>query len=107
MIKHRSMWRQVLLFIITLGIYGIYRYCATFKEMVEHQGQEENAVLWTILALIPIGSLFSFWKYGGLVEGITNNKYPHRLLFVLLIFMELAAWLISQLEPNKPATQEA
>jgi hypothetical protein len=70
-------------------------------------GPGRKAVLWTILALIPIGSLFSFWKYGGLVEGVTNNKYPHRLLFVLLIFMGLAAWLITQLEPNKPATQEA
>jgi hypothetical protein len=30
------MWLQVLLFIITLRIYGIYWYCSTFKEMVEH-----------------------------------------------------------------------
>ena len=34
MIKHRNMWLQVLLFIITLRIYW---YCSTFKEMVEHQ----------------------------------------------------------------------
>ena len=77
MIKHRNMWLQVLLFIITLriyGIYGIYWYCSTFKEMVEHQDQEENAVLWTILAFTPIANLFSFWKHGGLVEGVTNNK---------------------------------
>ena len=107
MIKHRNMWLQVLLFIITLRIYGIYWYCSTFKEMVEHQDQEENAVLWTLLALTPIANLFSFWKYGGLVEGVTNNKYPQWLLFVLLIFIGLAAWLITQLELNKLATQEA
>ena len=71
MIKHRNMWLQVLLFIITLGIYW---YCSTFKEMVEHQDQEETAGLWTILALTPIANLFSFWKHGGLVEGVTNNK---------------------------------
>ena len=41
------------------------------------------------------------------MEGVTNNKYPKWLLFVLLIFIGLAAWLITQLEPNKPATQEA
>lgn len=107
MIKHRNMWLQVLLFIITLRIYGIYWYCSTFKEMVEHQDQEENAVLWTLLALTPIANLFSFWKHGGLVEGVTNNKYPQWLLFVLLIFIGLAAWLITQLELNKLATQEA
>ena len=73
MIKHRNMWLQVLLFIITLGIYW---YCSTFKEMGEHQDQEENAVLWTILALTPTANLFSFWKHGGLVESVTNNKYP-------------------------------
>jgi hypothetical protein len=41
------------------------------------------------------------------VEGVTNNKYPQWLLFVLLIFIGLAAWLITQLELNKLATQEA
>ena len=41
------------------------------------------------------------------MEGVTNNKYPQGLLFVLLIFIGLAAWLITQLELNKPATQEA
>ena len=71
MIKHRNMWLQVLLFIITLGFTGTAPHS---RKWSEHQDQEENAVLWTILALTPIANLFSFWKHGGLVEGVTNNK---------------------------------
>jgi hypothetical protein len=63
--------------------------------------------LWTLLALTPIANLFSFWKYGVLVEGVTDNKYPQWLLFVLLIFIGLTAWLITQIELKKLATQEA
>ena len=46
MIKHRNMWLQVLLFIITLRIYGIYWYCSTFKEMVgtSRPGRERRLV---------------------------------------------------------------
>ena len=107
MIKNRNMWMQVVLFIVTLGIYGIYWYYVTFKEMLEHQRQQGSPVLWTVLALIPIANLFSAWKYGGLVEGVTNNKYPQWLIFLLFIFIGVAAWLITQIELNKLATQEA
>ena len=65
MIKHRSMWRQVLLFIITLGIYGIYRYCATFKEMVEHQGQEEKPSYGRYWPSYPLGA----YSRSGNMEG--------------------------------------
>ena len=37
MIKRRNMGMQVILMIITLGIYGIYWFYVTSKEMVEYK----------------------------------------------------------------------
>ena len=40
MIKRRNMVVQVLLFIITFGIYGVYWFYVTSKEMVEYKKAE-------------------------------------------------------------------
>ena len=37
MVKQRNMGMQVLLMVITLGIYGIYWFYVTSKEMVEYK----------------------------------------------------------------------
>ncbi|MBQ10934.1 MAG: hypothetical protein CMJ45_05230 [Planctomyces sp.] len=59
MIKRRNMLVQILLFIVTLGIYGIYWFYATSKEMVEYKKLDGSPILWTILLFIPFGSFFS------------------------------------------------
>ena len=53
MIKRRNMGMQVLLMIITLGIYGIYWFYVTSKEMVEYKRLDGSPGLWTVLSLIP------------------------------------------------------
>ena len=56
MIKRRNMWTQVGLTIITLGIYAIYWFYITSKEMIEEKRLEGSAVLWTVLSLIPLAT---------------------------------------------------
>jgi hypothetical protein len=107
MIKYRNLWMQVLLFIITLGIYGIYWFYSTTKEMILHQNREDSAALWTILGLIPLVNLFVHWKHSELVNQVANGRYSRWLLFVLWIFIWPAVWLIVQIELNKLATSEA
>ena len=107
MIKRRNMWMQVLLLIITLGIYGIYWFYVPTREMLNHQNREESPGLWTVLGLIPLVNLFIYWKHSELVNQVTNDRYPRWLLFVLWIFFNIAIWLIVQIELNKLATQEA
>ena len=51
MIKQRNMGMQVLLMIITLGIYGIYWFYVTSKEMVEYKRLDGSPGLWTVLSL--------------------------------------------------------
>jgi hypothetical protein len=52
-IKKRNMVMQVVLAIVTLGIYAIYWYYSTLKEMHIANGKDEGAVLWTVLSVIP------------------------------------------------------
>ena len=49
MIKRRNMWMQVLLMVITLGIYAIYWFYVTSKEMIEYKNLDGSASLWTVL----------------------------------------------------------
>ena len=44
-IKYRNMLMQVLLFIVTLGIYAIYWYYVTSKELHVANGKNEGAGL--------------------------------------------------------------
>ena len=106
MIKRRNIWMQALLIIITLGIYLVYWYYVTAKEMLGSQGQEGSPGLWTFLLLIPIANLVSFWKYAGLVDQVTKNRYPQWLIFVIWLFVSPLVWLITQIELNKLAPDE-
>ena len=45
MIIKRNMVSQVLLFIVTLGVYGIYWFYVTSKEIVDHKKMEGNPAL--------------------------------------------------------------
>lgn len=105
MIKYRNMWMQVLLFIITLGIYGIYWFYSTAREMIDYQKIDGSPGLWTILLFIPFANLFAYWKYGGLVDSLTDSKYPQILIFILYIFFSPLVWLLTQLELNRLARQ--
>ena len=93
--------------IITLGIYAIYWYYVTTKEMLEYQGLEGSPGLWTFLLFIPFGAFFSYWKHSKLVESISDSKYNAILVYVLWFFFNPAVWAITQLELNSLATEDA
>lgn len=107
MIQRRNMWKQVLLFIVTLGIYGVYWFYVTSKEMVAYKGLDGSPGLWTVLLLVPFVSLYSLWKQSKAVEAVTDGKYQAILMFILWIFFEPAVWFITQSELNKLADKEA
>ena len=107
MIKHRNLFMQVLLFIVTIGIYGIYWFYSTAKEMADRQKIDGSPGLWTVLLFIPIANLFAYWKYCELVDSVTDSKYPKILMFILFIVFSPLVWLLTQLELNKLASQTA
>ena len=105
MIKRRTMWVQVLLAIITFGIYMIYWFYVTSREMVEYKKLDGSPGLWTFLLFIPFGALYSYWKHGKAVESLTDGRYSGILMFVLWLVFSPAVWALTQIELNKLATE--
>ena len=103
-IKRRNMWMQVLLTVITLGIYTIYWFHVTLGELYKANGNEEGSgCLWTILYVIPIADLFAFWHQGHEYEKFINGKYPGIAIFILWIVFAPAVWFLVQRDLNAAA----
>ena len=62
-IKRRNMWMQVALWVLTVGLYGIYWWYSTLKEMHESNQNESNPLLWTVLLFVPYINLIADYHY--------------------------------------------
>ena len=103
-VQDRNMVAQVLLFIVTLGIYSIYWFYVTAREMKgladDHQAEPG---LWTILLFIPLANIFAFYKYSELYEKISSDHFNRWILFLLWLVFSPAVWIIVQMELNRIA----
>lgn len=106
MIKRRNFLAQIVLMIVSCGLYSLYWYYATCLEMARHTGREENVLLWTVfLSCFPIPvCLYAFYKQGELFERISpeTNRW---VIFALWSFFPPASWLIIQLKLNRLAAE--
>ena len=104
MIKCRNMWMQVLLVVVTLGLYIPYWFYQTSKEM-KSIARDESAhpVLWTILMFIPIVHFYPVYKYSELFERVSAEKLNRWILFLLWLFVNPAVWFIVQTDLNEKA----
>ena len=103
-IKYRNMFVQVLLFIITLTLYGIYWFYATYNETSRANGKTDaNGCLWTILFLIPIANLFAVWKHSFEYAEFVDNKYPGIAIFILWLVFAPVVWFLVQSDLNRAA----
>ena len=101
-IKERNMIMQVVLYIITFGFYGLYWFYVTADEMKSITRDEEaSPILWTILLLIPVAFLYSFYKYSESFQKISSEHLNMWILFLLWIVFPPAVWFIAQIELNK------
>ncbi len=107
MIQQRNMVMQVLLMVVTLGIYGIYWFYVTSKEMIEHKGLDGSAGLWTVLAIFPLVQWYAYYKQGEAVEALTDGALNKWIVFILWLVFAPAVWFITQTELNKRATAPA
>lgn len=104
LIKRRNMGAQVLLFIITCGIYGVYWFYQTTIEMKNlAKDPEINAGLWTVLLFLPPLAFYSHFKYAELFEDISDDHLNQWILFILWIVFCPAVWFIVQTDLNKKA----
>jgi hypothetical protein len=107
-IKYRNMFVQVLLMIITLGIYSIYWYYQTACEMKSLDNDDSaEPGLWTILLFIPFANLYSYYKHAELYEKISAEHFNRWIMFILWIVFSPVVWAIIQLDLNKRAEPPA
>lgn len=80
--------------IITFGLYGLYWFYNTTKELGEINKSDTNPLLWTVGLFIPIVNLYVFWKYSGETEKALKSKYSQLILFLAwLVFCPIAMYL--------------
>ncbi|MBN4064619.1 DUF4234 domain-containing protein [Dehalococcoides mccartyi] len=103
MVKRRSMVFQVIVYILTFGLYSFYWYYSTLDEMTKLNGQRTEALLWTVLMFIPLANLFAMWKHAAAADLAFEKTYPTMLLWVLWIFVTPAVWILLQIELNRIA----
>ena len=108
MIQRRNMGMQVLLMIVTLGIYGIYWFYVTSQEIVEHKSLDGSAGLWTVLLFVPFGAFYSYYKQGEAVEALTDNSMSKWILFIqgeaVEALTDNSIWLIYPFSCSPPCT---
>ena len=80
-IKHRNMVAQISLFFFTVGTYAIYWYYVTLKELHIANRKKERVLWWTVLLLIPLANIFSWWHYASEVGTFTRNKWLQFVIF--------------------------
>ena len=107
MIKRRDMRMQVLLFVITFGIYSIYWFYVTSEEMLGYKKVAGNPGLWTLLLFVPILSFYSYWKHSEAVEALTDGKYQTLPMFLAWVVFSPIVWFLTQSELNKRAAEPA
>ena len=90
MIQHRNPVLIPVLFIVTLGIYGLVWFYKTSDELIRYNKQSDNPLLWLLLALVPILNIIPVWWHAQATAKMSaSGKSPVNgvVLFVLwLIF---------------------
>ena len=104
-VKRRDMLVQVVLFIITFGIYGVYWFYQTTEEMANLANDPDASPgLWTLLLFSPFLNFYSWYKYSDLFEDVSDDAFNMWILFVLWIVFPFAVWFIVQTDLNRKAS---
>ncbi len=96
--KRRSIVGVILLPFVTLGIYVLYWFVSTKRELNRKGASIPTA--W--LLIIPLVNIWWLWKYFEGAEHVSEGKINGVLVFLLDIFVtSLVSMIICQLEYNK------
>lgn len=107
-VKERNMWVQVLLMIVTFGLYAIYWFYQTSVEMrAITKDADASPSLWTVLLFVPFGCFYSFYCHGRIYEKISADRINRWFIFILWLFFPAGTWFIVQSDLNRIARQSA
>jgi len=100
--KNRSVAMVVILTIVTLGIYALVWHVKTKGEMVSMGADIPTA--W--LLIVPIASIYWYWKWCQGVEKVTNGKLSAPVAFLLSLILGIIGMAIIQSTFNSSAAQQ-
>lgn len=107
-VKNRNMGLQVLLVILTLGIYIVYWFYQTANELkTVANDSEAQPTLWTIFLFVPVANIYAYYMYSELYAKVCSEKINKWILFILWIFFSPAIWFLVQRDLNKIAVKPA
>lgn len=95
--EQKSLGIQVLLAIVTLGLYTVYWLYSTAKQL--DAGTDES--LTPILAFVPVVNLLTVWQVSSAAEAVTDQSSV--VLFVLFLVFSPISWYWIQSGMNAAA----
>lgn len=103
-IKRRNMLLQLLFLILTFGLYFIYWFHVTNREMAAYLKREEPIALWTVLLCIPPLGVYSVYKQGELYEDVSKGTVNRWIIVLLWLALAPAVGFIVQSKLNELST---
>src|SRR5947209_235855 len=91
--KVRSTWAVIGLSIITLGIYSLFYYFATYEEMKKHSGEGVGGVIGLVLAIFTGGLVNAFLFPNEIGNLYARQGRPRPVTTTTGLWM-LLGWLI-------------
>ena len=104
-IKRRGVWPQIALVFVTFGIYQLYWFFVTVRELHIANDTGLDAGVWVLFLYLPVVNWFVGWHYAGEVEKFTDGRYPRVVLMLIWILPFVpVVYYIAQKELNNAST---
>lgn len=101
--QKKSLGKQVLFTVITLGFYPLYWFYSTMDQLDKGTNQDLNALVYTLLLFIPVVNFLSMWKLSNAAEAVSDQS--GMIMFLLFIFFAPLSWYWIQSGINSVAPQ--
>jgi hypothetical protein len=96
--KHGSLGKQVLLAIVTLGMYNLYWFYQASEQLANGTDADIDPTMVTILILVPFYGMWNFCNYA---DAVTDQDST--VLFLLFLFTGVGGWYLVQSGINDTA----
>lgn len=99
--KEGSLGLQVVLCVVTLGLYAIYWFYNVNSQLAAGTDADFDPAIRTLITIIPIIGLWGMWQTANDAEAVTNQSGG--LLFVLFLVFGPISWYFIQTGINETA----
>ncbi|GAB3029518.1 DUF4234 domain-containing protein [Natronobiforma cellulositropha] len=103
--RHRSLAKQVLFAVLTLGLYTIYWYYITFDQLNRGTDAEYNTVLRFLGLFVPVLNIVILWWFSQDAEAVVDQDGV--LVFLAELVFPPVVWYLVQSGINDVATGDA